>query len=102
MDDTARLGMARGYPAPPCLQAHPEGPATSQLSIPGLPRLGWITAQAGVAEQADAPGLGPGPFGGGGSNPLARTRDVEGRRDNRWARPQGALEKPPDPSRDHP
>jgi hypothetical protein len=26
-----------------------------------------------VAELADAPGLGPGPFGDGGSNPLART-----------------------------
>ena len=29
---------------------------------------------AGVAELADAPGLGPGPFGGGGSSPFARTR----------------------------
>ena len=28
---------------------------------------------AGVAKLADAPGLGPGPFGDGGSNPLART-----------------------------
>jgi deazaflavin-dependent oxidoreductase (nitroreductase family) len=27
-----------------------------------------------VAELADAPGLGPGPFGDGGSNPLARTK----------------------------
>jgi hypothetical protein len=34
-------------------------------------KLGDVTA--GVAKLADAPGLGPGPFGDGGSNPLART-----------------------------
>ena len=31
---------------------------------------------AGVAELADAPGLGPGPFGGGGSSPFARTKQL--------------------------
>ena len=38
-------------------------------------------ADRGRGEMADAPGLGPGPFGGGGSTPLARTtvmsRDIE-------------------------
>ena len=32
-----------------------------------------VEQRAGVAELVDAPGLGPGPFGGGGSSPLART-----------------------------
>ena len=45
-------------------------------------RATWLGAgtlvggHAGVAELADAPGLGPGPFGGGGSSPFARTQPL--------------------------
>ncbi len=39
----------------------------------GRSLLGYRRLRAGVAELVDAPGLGPGPFGGGGSTPLART-----------------------------
>src|SRR5436309_15803785 len=48
-------------------------PAASAVRFAPV-RLPIAAACAGVAKLADAPGLGPGPFGGGGSSPLARTR----------------------------
>src|ERR1019366_2106585 len=49
----------------------------SSMPDVGSVRPGSIRDDAGVAELADAPGLGPGPFGGGGSTPLARTQGAE-------------------------
>ncbi len=54
-----------------------EGPVEGRAPGPGCGELPGGGA-AGVAELADAPGLGPGPFGDGGSNPLARTLSCRG------------------------
>ena len=51
--------------------ADEEADRRTVTRLQGHPSVGC--PHAGVAELADAPGLGPGPFGGGGSNPLART-----------------------------
>ena len=45
-----------------------------RLFHPAAPAPRYDHGDAGVAKLADAPGLGPGPLGGGGSSPLARTK----------------------------
>ena len=40
-------------------------------------RYDAFSAASGRGGMADAPGLGPGPFGGGGSTPLARTPYID-------------------------
>ncbi len=70
-----------------CIPQRTENPnrghthRTSNMRTQGiLQGYGW--RPCGRGGMADAPGLGPGPFGGGGSTPLARTRKLPGEREN--------------------
>src|SRR5580704_13010856 len=79
------LAIPRGYP--------PEATNGDTATLGRCPLDG---PAAGVAEPVDAPGLGPGPFGGGGSNPLVRTlrRPPPGHPDGaaaRWRSGGGAV-----------
>ena len=66
----------------------PEGPSTAYTLAAEIDKM-YAEAGAGVAELADAPGLGPGAVRRGGSSPSARTitrEDIDRMHANPWPR----------------